>query len=136
MPRLTNVASSSQLAADILTGDLTATGAQLIAVAQNATVSKPFTITIAPAQLVITTVGCPSGQVGVAYTCTLAASGGVGPYTWTAVGALPTGFTLSPAGVISGTPTAPGTFAFTITVTDNAGSLPARIKVQGNVNKS
>ena len=35
---------------------------------------------------------------------------------------LPPGLTLSPAGVISGTPTLPGTFPFNVTVTDSLGA--------------
>src|SRR5579864_7878658 len=49
-----------------------------------------------------------AGEVGVAYTpVTLAATGGVQPYTWTVpVGSLPGGLTHSTDGVVSGTPTA------------------------------
>lgn len=54
----------------------------------------------------------PTALMGADYTTTLVA-GGVGPYTWTvAGGALPGGLTLSPSGVLSGVPTATGTFAF------------------------
>jgi len=62
----------------------------------------------------------PAVTVNTAYTQTLAASGGTAPYTWTvtAGSALPTGLTLSSAGVISGTPTVEGTFTTSITVTD------------------
>jgi hypothetical protein len=47
----------------------------------------------------------------------------VGPYTWSlAGGALPPGLVLDPAsGVISGTPTAVGTFPFQVGVTDSQG---------------
>ena len=48
------------------------------------------------------------------------AHGGVGQYGWTvASGALPTGLTLAPlTGIISGTPSATGTFYFELRVTD------------------
>ena len=64
-----------------------------------------------------------SGEVGVAYTpVTLGATGGVAPYTWTVpVGSLPGGLILSPDGIVSGTPTANGNFAFSVQVFD-AGS--------------
>jgi hypothetical protein len=53
---------------------------------------------------------------------TLAGSGGTGgPYTFTATG-LPVGLTMSPSGTISGTPTANGTFAYTVTVFDKDGN--------------
>jgi hypothetical protein len=52
---------------------------------------------------------------------TLTAANGTAPYTWAITsGALPTGLSLSSAGVLSGTPTAFGTFNFTVTVTDSA----------------
>lgn len=57
----------------------------------------------------VTTVSLPDAEVGVAYTTTLASSGGVGPITWSlTVGTLPNGLSLAPStGIISGTPTAP-----------------------------
>lgn len=57
--------------------------------------------------------------VGTAYSETLSVTGGTGPYTWSlASGSLPTGLSLSSSGVISGTPSAAGTFTFAVTVTD------------------
>ncbi|WP_340538221.1 ExeM/NucH family extracellular endonuclease [Nocardioides sp. GXZ039] len=50
---------------------------------------------------------------------TLAATGGSTPYTW-AVEGLPAGLSATPAGVISGTPTATGSSNVTATVTDSA----------------
>jgi flagellar basal body L-ring protein FlgH/oxalate decarboxylase/phosphoglucose isomerase-like protein (cupin superfamily) len=60
---------------------------------------------------------------GVAITpVSLTGSGGAGgSYTYTATG-LPPGLTMSSAGVISGTPTASGTFNYTVTVTDTGGN--------------
>jgi hypothetical protein len=72
------------------------------------------TITLAPASL-------PNGTQGVAYSQTLTASGGTAPYTYVITArALPSGLTLTPAGVLSGTPAASGSFTFTVTVTDNS----------------
>ncbi|HNQ77669.1 MAG TPA: putative Ig domain-containing protein [Acidobacteriota bacterium] len=72
-------------------------------------------ITIAPATL-------PDATVGLAYSQTIAASGGTAPYTYEVTsGVLPAGLTLNPAtGVISGTPTSGGSYTFTITATDSA----------------
>ncbi|MHC4714185.1 MAG: putative Ig domain-containing protein, partial [Planctomycetota bacterium] len=74
--------------------------------------------------LVITTSSLPDGQVGVAYSETLAASGGLPPYTWAVIaGSLPAGLSLnSSTGEISGTPTAYGTSNFTVEVTDSQGT--------------
>jgi hypothetical protein len=74
-----------------------------------------------PANLVITTTSLPAGTVGVAYSATLTATGGVPAYTWAiSVGSLPNGLSLAPStGVISGTPTGTGTAFFTALVTDS-----------------
>lgn len=61
----------------------------------------------------------PAGKLGVAYSAQLEASGGVPPYAWKAVD-LPSGLTLSDAGVLSGTPSADGEFSFDATVADAA----------------
>ncbi len=69
--------------------------------------------------LAITTASLPSGRKGVAYTSTtMAASGGLTPYTWSSTG-LPAGLTMTSAGVISGTPTTQAPYTPTITVTDS-----------------
>jgi hypothetical protein len=63
-----------------------------------------------------------SGEVGLAYTpVTLHATGGVDPFLWrVSDGALPAGLTVSSDGVVSGTPSASGTFSFMVEVTDSA----------------
>ena len=60
-----------------------------------------------PAALTISTSSLPTGQVGVAYSAVLAATGGTPPYTWSLTsGALPAGLMLNAAtGAITGTPT-------------------------------
>ena len=88
-------------------------------------VSGNTTLTIQPAPLAITTASLPSGTVSTIYTTTLAASGGITPYTWSlAGGTLPPGLTLSSTGVITGTPTTAGTSNFTVRATD--ASVPAQ----------
>lgn len=63
-----------------------------------------------------------NGEVGLDYPpVTYTATGGTDGYVWTvSAGALPGGLTLSQGGTIGGTPTAAGTFSFTIEVTDAA----------------
>ena len=73
-------------------------------------------ITISPATLPMAILGQVYGPV------TLTASGGIGTTTLALTGALPPGLTFTAAtGVLSGTPTAAGSFAFTITATDQNG---------------
>jgi hypothetical protein len=90
--------------------------------AQNATASLALTINAAT-PLSVTTTSLPNGQVGVAYSTTLAATGGATPYTWSLTsGTLPTGLVLNTStGAISGTPTAAVAAAsLTFTVTDSS----------------
>jgi hypothetical protein len=70
----------------------------------------------------IITVSLPAGTITHAYSTTVAASGGATPYAWSATG-LPAGLSINPSsGLISGTPTASGTFPVTVTVTDSGGT--------------
>ena len=85
--------------------------------------SGTFGITIAPADLIIVTPSLPDAVVGTAYSATLAASGGIPPYTWTVTG-LPDGVTANGA-AIGGTPTTAGKFTVTVSVKDTQpGSAP------------
>lgn len=64
----------------------------------------------------------PVARLRRGYDAQLSATGGIGaPYTFVVVeGAPPPGLSLSSAGVLSGTPTARGTFSFTVRATDGA----------------
>ncbi len=68
----------------------------------------------------ITNASLGTGTVGSAYSATLNTSGDQGVVTWeVSSGTLPTGLTLNAStGVISGTPTTPGSSTFTIKATD------------------
>ena len=79
----------------------------------------------AQAPLAITTSFLSQGNVGIAYSAALTASGGTGPYTWLLNGSLPPGLFLS-GSVISGTPTSSGTYSFTISVVDLKQSSASR----------
>jgi hypothetical protein len=75
-----------------------------------------------PQSLAITTTNIPNGQVTQQYSSQVQAIGGTQPYTYiVSTGALPSGVALSArTGILSGTPTASGTFRFTIRVSDVA----------------
>ncbi|MBL8217574.1 MAG: BACON domain-containing protein, partial [Bryobacterales bacterium] len=71
------------------------------------------------------TTSCPTtrGLVGSAYNASLTAGGGTSPYIWVTQlvsGALPPGLSLNSAGVLSGTPTTAGSYAFSARVNDAA----------------
>lgn len=81
---------------------------------------KTLSLTVSIATLTINTTSLPSARRGVYYSATVAASGGVKPYTWSiSRGRLPAGLALnSTSGVISGTPTTSGRSSFTVRVMD------------------
>jgi hypothetical protein len=83
-------------------------------------------IHVAPVLTIATPTGSlPDAVVGLAYNFTFKSNGGLTPITWSVKsGTLPTGLTLSPSGTITGTPTAGGSFSFTIQASD--GSSPAQ----------
>ena len=89
-------------------------------VAPDATQALSIAVIAAPVAPAITTTSLPAGTVGAAYSQTLQATGTT-PITWSATG-LPTGLSISAAGVISGTPTAAGTFS--VVITANNGVSP------------
>ncbi|MFN7976078.1 MAG: Ig domain-containing protein [Acidobacteriota bacterium] len=72
-------------------------------------------VVIAPSSL-------PGGTLGIPYGQTITANGGTPPYGFSVgSGTLPPGLSLSPAGNLSGTPSAAGTYAFTVIATDATG---------------
>lgn len=101
-------------------------------VTTNDVIATPF---IFPIKGVVNAVACgtigitptaitATASTGTAYTTVnFAATGGTAPYTFTvSAGTLPSGLTLTAAGVLSGTPTASGTYNFTVTATDAGGN--------------
>lgn len=106
----------------VAAGTTTFTVAVIDSEAVPASTTANFSITI-QSELVVTSLSLPAGTVGVNYSTTLAAIGGVSPYTWNlASGNLPAGLSLSGSGVISGKPTASGASTFTVQVADSGGS--------------
>lgn len=112
-----------------ITGTPTATGTSTFTVQAADAESIPqkaaaqLSVTIV-APLSITTTSLLNGILNVAYTENLDATGGVPPYSWSiTTGSLPSGLSLSAAGVITGTPTTPGTFSFTVQASDTESPL-------------
>jgi hypothetical protein len=96
------------------------------------TATQSYTVVVYPT-LSITTATLSAANVGMSYTATITATGGVAPYTFAVTtGSLPAGLTLSSSGTISGTPTAAGSFTFTITVTDSAANV-VMLHVEGHI---
>jgi hypothetical protein len=84
--------------------------------------SKSLSLMIVP-RLNITTSSLPNGTVGTAYSTTVAAASGTGPYTWSiSSGQLPAGLALTASsGAIAGTPTTAASYTFTVQVSDSGG---------------
>jgi hypothetical protein len=92
--------------------------------------SRTDTLTVDPV-VAVAPATLPTGEIGSPYGQTITASGPPGPYTFTASGNLD-GLMLSSGGVLSGTPTAAGTFMFTVTATNgtnDSGSRPYTLTV-------
>ncbi len=122
-------------AAGVLSGTPTAFGSFNFTVrasdVDNCLGERAYTLVINPpcgaGPITVNPPALPNGFVGTAYNQTLTASGGVSPYSFSvSAGALPGGLTLSSAGVLSGTPAAIGSFAFTVKVTDSGGCMGTR----------
>jgi putative Ig domain-containing protein len=98
--------------------------------ASRVSVQVTLILTISPASssplMITTTSPLPGGKLGSAYPSTsITATGGTAPYTFSVASgsSLPSGLTFtsgSPSATISGTPTATGTFSFTVDVQDSA----------------
>jgi hypothetical protein len=72
--------------------------------------------------ITISNTSLSGGSAGTAYSTNLSQTGALGaPNFAITAGALPPGLTLSASGTISGTPTATGTFNFTVTASDASG---------------
>ena len=86
--------------------------------------SLAYTLFVACPAIALSPTNLPDAVAGTAYGLSLAASGGLAPYTFAlAAGALPGGLTLSAAGDLSGSPTNSGPFNFTVTATDADGCV-------------
>jgi hypothetical protein len=100
-------------------GACTGKGTCSVTMSSNVALSAAFAYPVAIASNATLT-----GTVGAAYSQQLSATGGSGVYAWSVTaGTLPPGLTLSPGGVLGGTPTAEGEYAFTVRAV--SGSLSA-----------
>jgi plastocyanin len=95
-------------------GSITIAG-QTFTVTQAGAATTCPTIALAPSTL-------PNVTQGVPANLTLTASGGAAPYVFAVTaGSVPAGLTLSPSGVLSGTPATAGSSTFTVRATDANG---------------
>ncbi len=86
--------------------------------------STNYTLVVNAPTIVVGPATLPNATVAASYSQQLSATGGVGPdgNFKLIAGSLPAGLTLSPGGLLSGTPTAGGSkFQFTIAASDSSG---------------
>jgi hypothetical protein len=100
------------------------------------TATANFTLPVSGGKLQITSTNATGGAVGTAYQFQMEASGGVPPYTWAVASGseLPAGLTISAGGLVTGTPTASGTFSPNIEVTDATTTNTATQNVNFSIN--
>lgn len=92
----------------------------LVATNWNGSVTSAAVVLNVNTQLVISPATLPNGTAGATYRRTNTACGGFGPYGFAiSSGALPPGLSLSPSGLLSGTPTNVGVFTFTVQATNS-----------------
>ena len=117
-----------------LSGTPTTAGAYDFAVratdANSCSGTRTYSLVIAPSPCPVITLApgaLPNGTVFTPYSQTITASGNPGPFAFGVTsGTLPPGLTLSPAGGLTGTPAATGTFTFTVTATAPGGCTGAQ----------
>jgi hypothetical protein len=84
------------------------------------TITKSIALRAVAPLTITTTTPLTSAPAGTAFSQILAATGGTTPYTWGLAGNLPPGLALNTStGQISGTPTVPGSYNFTINISDS-----------------
>ena len=71
--------------------------------------------------ITVTNPATATGVAGTAFSETFTSAGGTPTVTYSTTSTLPTGLTLSSAGVLSGTPTQSGSFPIVVVATDGAG---------------
>ncbi|WP_186391948.1 cadherin-like beta sandwich domain-containing protein [Pannonibacter sp. CS1GBFMT1] len=92
----------------------------VVVTAQNGTTVQTYTVTVTRAEVITLSPASgalENGIVGVSYSQTFSASGGLEPYVLVLAGNLPEGLSFAD-GNLTGTPVAEGSYSFTITATD------------------
>lgn len=81
--------------------------------------SQSYTLVVGYPTLSITAPAPIGIAAGGSVSVTLAATGGLQPYSWSGAGALPSGFALTSGGLLTGMPAQPGNLGIAVQVTDS-----------------
>ncbi|MCC5843995.1 MAG: DNRLRE domain-containing protein [Verrucomicrobia bacterium] len=93
----------------------------------NASIGRMVEVDRSPAPFAIVTAELPNAYLGSSYDVQLETSGGNPPAIWTVTsGTLPSGLSLSPSGLISGTPANAGSFPLTLQAVDLLGATQSQ----------
>jgi hypothetical protein len=116
--------------AGVISGAATAAGPVTVGIlvtdGSGSTYGKSFFFMVQP-PVAITTTSVAAGQVNQSYNQTLAATGGIGAYTWNSYGgSLPPGMILTAGGVLAGTPTSVGSWDIFVRALDGVGGFGTR----------
>ncbi len=90
---------------------------------QGCTGSASISLTINCETITVTPPATNTGTAGSAFSQSFSQSGGIGTTNFSTTSTLPTGITLSTAGVLAGTPTQTGSFPITVKATDSNGCM-------------
>lgn len=118
----------------ILSGSPTTTGSftfVLKAADNHGFESAPYvvSVTVAEPATVFTASDAPDGTAGTPYSFAFTATGDSDIQFSVTAGAVPTGLTLAPNGVLSGTPSAAGSYTFTVKATGTATTATQEVTV-------
>ena len=122
----TGLPTGLQLTGDLIAGQCTASSTNvMLQVTDSATPAPnvasvgPLTVTCNAFPAITSTSPLADGIVNKPYSATIQMTGGTGPIAWSLTpGTLPSGFTLSSTGVLTGTGTTPVSAQFSVTITD------------------
>ncbi|KRA95595.1 hypothetical protein ASD83_18260 [Devosia sp. Root685] len=81
--------------------------------------TRGYTLSVRPPTISVSPGSLPGGTVASAYSQSLSAFGGTAPYSFSVSGTLPPGITMGPTGLLSGTPSSPGSYTFSAIVADS-----------------
>lgn len=104
----------------------------VVAMSGNRTTSPVvYTVSVTLPTLDFTPEALPNGTAGVPYQAQFTASGGTSAYRFGLApgSAMPSGLTLSPAGLVAGTPAADGVFRFVVELTSGEASIQKLVRI-------
>ncbi|WP_160115092.1 putative Ig domain-containing protein [Bryocella elongata] len=124
IPAGLTLTSAGVLSGTPIVGTATSTFSITVTDAVSSRASAVYSVYIGytgPAAIAFTSTSLPTALVNTAYTTAIGAGGGTTPYTFSITsGTLPTGMSMSSAGVISGTATTVGSYPITVKATDTS----------------